>query len=146
MPAKRTPIRRELRTPKFSDEVLRLFCHLETFRDQDCREFKEGSKTLAGLLHLGDAWLCSSVDVNTKELEHPYPDDSYPAAQDWLRVRAVRNQLLAAAAALNGRHQNGQSTDDRRSTISNIPPDRSSHDAPGSTPIVAAAAANGSEQ
>jgi hypothetical protein len=99
MPAKRTPIRRELRVPRFSDEVLLLFLRLEQMRDEDSREFQDGSRHLAGLLHLGAEYLCGGAYVNDKSATHCYPDDSYPAAKDFFRVKAVRTQLLAAIAA-----------------------------------------------
>jgi hypothetical protein len=107
------------RRPLFSLEVLELFIHLEGIRDEDSREFQDGSKRLAQLLNLGAEYLCSCTSVTHRELHHSMPNDDYPSAQDWLRVRRVRLQLLAAAAALNGRHHNGPSAVGRRSTVTN---------------------------
>lgn len=86
------------RRPLFSLEVLELFIHLEGIRDEDSREFQDGSKRLAQLLNLGAEYLCSCTSVTHRELHHSMPNDDYPSAQDWLRVRAVRLQLLAAVA------------------------------------------------
>ena len=117
----RTIISRPLRRPRpqFSPEALELFVKLEAMADQDSHEFKTGSKKLAAMLHLGDAWLCSSVDVNTKDLEPCWPPD-HPACDDFWRVRAIRLQLIAAITAVNGHgYHYRPSADDRRSTISN---------------------------
>jgi hypothetical protein len=129
MPAKRTPIARALRTPRFSDEALSLFLRLEKMRDQDCREFQDGSRHLAGLLHLGAEYLCGGAYVNDKSATHCYPDDSFPAAQDFFRVKAVREQLFAAVEAQ--RHHNGVRP-------GRVAPSHD-HDAVGRTPILAAA-------
>jgi hypothetical protein len=119
MPARRTPIRRELRRPKFTLDTLRLFIELEAMTDQDSKEYHDKSKVLANMLGLGDAWLCSSVDVCTRELEPCWPPD-HPACDDFWRVRAIRLQLIAAITAVNGHgYHYRPSADDRRSTISN---------------------------
>jgi hypothetical protein len=107
MPAKRTRIARELRRPKFSAEILRLFIYLESLTDQDSKEFNDGSRQLAEWLGLGSEFLCSCCCVNYRTLHHGFPNDDYPAAQDFWRVKRVRQQLLEAAqvysATVNGR-------------------------------------------
>jgi hypothetical protein len=120
----RTIIARPLRRPRpqFSAEVLELFAKLESMVDQDSHEFKTGSKRLAAMLHLGAEWLCSAVDVNMKDLEPCWPSD-HPACDDFRRVRAIREQLLAALAAVNGHGYHYRPTaDDRHEQPTNHPP------------------------
>jgi hypothetical protein len=89
-----TVIHRPRRRPQFSSEALQLFAKLEAVVDQDGQVFKDGSKRLAAVLGLGAEFLCSGAYVNNRALEPPWPDHM-PAAQDFWRVRRVREQLLA---------------------------------------------------
>jgi len=85
------------RRPSFSAEAIELFVALERMprRDRDGDEFRAKSKRLAALLGLtSEWWTCNSVLDRTRAPCHP---PGYLAYDDWFRVRAVREELLAAA-------------------------------------------------
>jgi hypothetical protein len=117
-------------------EALQLFAKLEAVVDQDSQVFKDGSKRLAAVLGLGAEFLCSGAYVNNRALEPPWPDHM-PAAQDFWRVRRVREQLLAV---ING-HNYEPTTDDRRPTMKNG--HTRANEATDRAPLLAAATANG---
>jgi hypothetical protein len=97
MTAKRTPLERR-RTPRIDDETLRLFTELEhaPLQHRKSDDFKQRDRELARRLGLGGEWLCSVASVTNRKRTSYYREGS-PQREDWLRVRAVRNQLLAAA-------------------------------------------------
>lgn len=85
------PLRAEI-TP----EVLELFLELEGVSDRNPK-FKAGSRRLANLLGLNDAWW-SGQHVNDASVGPCHPPE-YIAHDDWHRVRRVRIALLAAAGS-----------------------------------------------
>jgi hypothetical protein len=93
MPIKaRTP---KGRRPSFPPDVLALFVELEGMSRRDPR-FKAGERELACRLGLtGEYWTMNSVLDRSRRSCHP---PGYIARDDWFRCRAVREQLLAAAA------------------------------------------------
>jgi hypothetical protein len=97
MPVNRTKKDRPWRSGQFSEEVLSLFLELEAVprRERDSDAYRARTRELATALDLGGELLCSLVDVNSVTSRSPYPEDR-PPHEDWLRVRAVRLELLRA--------------------------------------------------
>jgi hypothetical protein len=93
MPSNRTTIQRPQRA-QISAEALALFLELEHL-PQDSERFKDGSRRLARLLGLTREFWGGNF-VNDKSSRPCWPP-SLVAHDNWFRVRAVRNALLAAA-------------------------------------------------
>jgi hypothetical protein len=82
------------RRRSFSAEALALFIELER-TPQHSRKFKDGSRELARLLGLtAEWWTMNHVNDRSRAPCHP---PGYIAREDWIKVRAVREALLAAA-------------------------------------------------
>jgi hypothetical protein len=84
------------RIPQFSEEALELFVVLERM-PKGSRGFKDGSRKLARLLDLTDAWWTGN-HVNDRSRKPCHPD-GYLAREDFFRCRAVRTALLAATGS-----------------------------------------------
>jgi hypothetical protein len=97
MPTNRRTISRP-RRPTFGPEVLALFAELNAVPMRDRKdEFKARDRELAEMLSIGDEWLFSIASV-TDGRPLRTSGMTTPAYADHLRVRAVREQLLAALA------------------------------------------------
>jgi hypothetical protein len=98
MTTNRTPLNRS-RRPMIDDETLALFRKLESVpkRRREGRAFEAEACALACRLDLGDEHFCSRVSVLDRGPCHTTPD--YFAYGAWHKVRAVREQLLAAVKA-----------------------------------------------
>lgn len=82
------------RRPTFSAEVLALFAALDRVpaQRQRNREFKDGERELARLLHLvAEWWTGNGVLDRSPEPCHPQGN---VARADWIRCRAIRRALL----------------------------------------------------
>jgi hypothetical protein len=82
------------RRPQFSREVLELFVELEAL-PRGSQRFKVGSKRLADLLGLMDAWWAMQ-HVNDRSAGPCHPPYK-TAFADWHTCREMRLALLAAA-------------------------------------------------
>lgn len=96
MSTKRTPLDRR-RRPLIDASTLALFVRLEnaSARERKSDEFKREDRELARRLGLGEEWLCCVQSVTNRRTIPPPPQ--LHCHHSWFRVRAVREQLLAAA-------------------------------------------------
>jgi hypothetical protein len=87
------------RRHSFSAEAIALFIELEAVpvRRRKLEEFRDRERELAGLLGLGAEFFLSCCSVLDRERTPCWPPWC-AAHADWHRVRAVREQLLEAAA------------------------------------------------
>jgi hypothetical protein len=94
---KRHPIQRA-RQPSFTVEALRLFAELEATpqRQRGSKAFKDREHQLMRLLDLiPEFWtMCSVLDRS----EGPCHPPDYVRNEHWYKVRAIREQLLAAVS------------------------------------------------
>jgi hypothetical protein len=91
--------------PVLSDEVIELFAELE-LAEQNPRvapELQAQSRELAQMLGLLDEWYCAVCHVNDAGPTSGYPE-GHLTNDAFLRVRAVREALLAACAERAGDH------------------------------------------
>jgi hypothetical protein len=97
MTTKRTQLERPRKTTT-TTETVRLFVELDAvpMRDRGSRDFEQRAYELAQRLDLGDEHFCSRCSVLDRESGPCWPE-GHVARDAWFRVRAVRNQLLAAA-------------------------------------------------
>ena len=90
------PVKQRLakdRLPQFSAEAVSLFVELER-TPHSSQKFKEGSRKLAHLLDLvAEFWTGNHVNNRDRKPCHPPWCIAY---NDFFRVRAVREELLAA--------------------------------------------------
>jgi hypothetical protein len=90
--AKRTVLRRGRR---FGADAMALFVALD--RDPRARKpFSAGSRKLAGLVGLECEWLTGNSVLDRRRGPHRAPGCC--AYEDWITCRAVRKELLLAAA------------------------------------------------
>jgi hypothetical protein len=101
MTAKRTPLDRR-RKPLMDPETLRMFVELESTprRQRHSQKFGDRDYELHRRLGLGAERLCSQVSIFDHKTA--YPRRGTPQYEDWERVRAVREQLLAATGLGGG--------------------------------------------
>jgi hypothetical protein len=87
----------------FSPEAIELFRKLEAvpMRRRRAQWFKDDERRLAKLLGLNAELFCSIVSVLDRESAALH-DPERPQYQDFLKVRAVREALLAATGAAVG--------------------------------------------
>ena len=99
MPTKRTPLNRE-RKALIDPETVRLFVELENMptRSRRSERFEKGEAELHRRLGLyGDLFLSGrGASVLSRAKENPWRPP-YAHRETWFRLRAVREQLLAAA-------------------------------------------------
>ena len=99
MTTTRLILRRERRhaVTSFPPDVVREFVRLDHMR-RGCADFKRGERALMRRLGLVDQfWSMNSVLDKSRSPCHP---PEYQATQDWIRCRAIRHELLAAAKRL----------------------------------------------
>jgi hypothetical protein len=95
MSTNRTPLTRQ-RTPPIDAETVRLFVELNAMpkRQRESQSFKDQDRALARRLDLGGEWLCDACSVTDAERVSHRTGFHY---ESWLKVRAVRERLLALA-------------------------------------------------
>jgi hypothetical protein len=95
MPTKRTPRERQ-RTPRIDAETVALFKQLDAVpkRQRKSQDFKDRDRELARRLGLGGEWMCDVCSVTDDERVSHRTGFHH---ESWLKVRAVRERLLALA-------------------------------------------------